>query len=75
LGDENRGAITTFDGRPHSEQNLAWGNIWLPQSAQVWPNGVEHSSQNFAVTAFSHWHFGHFIANPGGNGGPDAPQG
>jgi hypothetical protein len=51
------------------------GDIWLPQPEQVWANGAEHSSQNFAVTAFSHWHFGHFIADLGGNIGPDAPQG
>jgi len=43
------------------------GDIWLPQPVQVWANGAEHSSQNFAVTAFSHWHFGHFIADLGGN--------
>jgi hypothetical protein len=36
----------------------------LPQLAQVRGSSAAHSSQNFALSVFSCWHFGHFIEGP-----------
>ena len=39
-------------------------DTWLPQLTQARPSGAAHSSQIFASSVFSCWHFGHFIARP-----------
>jgi hypothetical protein len=50
-------------------------DTWLRQLSQVRGSGAAHSSQNFAVTVFSCWHFGHFIAGPEERSEPDAQRG
>ena len=64
-------AAARFREWPHCGQNLAVDDTGLPQSAQTWPRGAAHCSQNFALAALSCWHFGHFIPGPGGSGEPD----
>ena len=50
--------------------------LWTTLRFHSWhrlvASGAAHSSQNFASAVFSCWHFGHFIAGPGGRSEPDA---
>ena len=48
---------------PHSAQNLSSGGLLKPHLGQTAINFVPHSRQNFLVSGFSAWHFGHFIKN------------
>jgi hypothetical protein len=48
-------------GWPHSEQNLAVGEIRLLQFAQTDSRAEAHCSQNFAPAPFSCWQFGQII--------------
>jgi hypothetical protein len=61
--DKNFGALSPV-GWPHSEQNLAVGEIRLPQFAQRGSRAEAHSSQNFAPAPFSCWQLGQIIQGP-----------
>jgi hypothetical protein len=51
-------------GCPHSAQNFAVGETWVPQLEQVRMSAPPHSSQNFALGEFSCWHREHVISGP-----------
>jgi len=57
-----------FEGRPkswpHSPQNLSLGRFSKPHWGQINRSLAPHSLQNFLVSGFSVWHFGHFICYP-----------
>src|SRR5262245_42631776 len=55
------GLVTGSSGLPHSEPHLAEYETRVPQLAHHRPSGAAHSSQNFALSAFSCWQFAHFI--------------
>jgi hypothetical protein len=60
-GEITTGVCADIRASPHSAQNLSSGGLLKPHLGQTAINFVPHSRQNFLVSGFSAWHFGHFI--------------